>query len=154
MNPRLTGRVFCIALEPGEISPRPGVNAAIRIDTVIQVHPGIVPMEHVAEAVIGSSLQRLDCLSITCPRSGVIRFRSSPGGGAVGHFREFALALFFAPADPLRVRLECFQSGKLSCVRNVSMWLHLASGLSSRMGSMGATGQALCCSIQACNLSG
>src|SRR6266699_1561134 len=73
MYPRLTGRIFRIALELGKVGLRPGVNAAIRIDAVIQVYPGIVPMEDIAEAIILTNALRLDRPSITGPGLWVIR---------------------------------------------------------------------------------
>ncbi len=75
MYPRLTGRIFRIALELGKVGLRPGVNATIRIDAVIQVYPSVVPMEDIAEAIILTNALRLDCLGITSPGHRVIGCR-------------------------------------------------------------------------------
>ncbi len=125
MNPRLAGRIFRVAVELGKIALRPGVNAAILVDAVIEVHARVVLMEHIADAIIAMSPLCLHCLGIRGPRLQVVRVGLVPSRGAIGNFGEFAPALFFAPAHPLGPRLQFLQRGELSCVRNiVRLWDH------------------------------
>ncbi len=132
MYPHLTGRIFCVALESIKVGLRPEVNAAIGIDAVIQVYPGVVPMEDIAQAIILTNALRLDCLGIGGPGLWVIGLGFASGRGAVGNFGELALSLLLAPAHPLGPRLQFFQGGNLSCVRNIRLWYHGYVDLSIR----------------------
>ena len=119
MHPGLAGRVFGIAPQPIQVGLRPGINASIRVHTVIQVNAGIVLVEDIAEALIGASAQCLHSLSVAGPGRRVIGLRLVSCASVVGDFGERALALFFAPAHPLWTRLQFFQGGEHSCVKNV-----------------------------------
>src|SRR5260221_10560188 len=111
MNPGFARRVFRVTLELSEVGLCPGINVAMRIDAVIQVHPGIVSMEHISNAIIVTGVLRLDCLDIRGPGLGGIGFGVFACCCTVGDFGELALALFFAPAHPLWPRLQFFQGG-------------------------------------------
>src|SRR5260370_11343143 len=125
MDAGLAGRVFRVALELVEGGLRPGVDAAIRVDTVIQVHAGIVPLEDIAQAVIMTSALGWLRLGIAGPGLRIIRVGFTAGRRAVGHFGELAPALLLAPAHPLRTCLQFFQRGELSCGRNIiRLWDH------------------------------
>src|SRR5439155_17095053 len=52
MNAGLARRVFGIAWEPLQVGLCPWVNAPICADTVVQVNARVVPLEHVAKAII------------------------------------------------------------------------------------------------------
>ena len=52
MNAGLAGGVFGVTWEPPQIGLCPGINAPICMDTVVQVNARIVPLEHVADAII------------------------------------------------------------------------------------------------------
>src|SRR5258708_5580067 len=116
--------VFGIAPQPIKVRLRPGVNASIRIDAVIQVNARIVLVEHIPDAVIGASAQRLNSLVIARPGRRMIGCCSFPRASVVGDFGERALALFFAPAHPLWTALQFLQGWYLLCVRHVCLWLH------------------------------
>src|SRR5713226_8743577 len=101
MNAAEAGRMFRITLEAIQVCLGPVVNASVSIDAVIQVHPGVVPIEHIPDAIIVTSALCLDCLGIAGPGRRVIGLGLSPGRWAVGHLGELASAPFLAPAYPL-----------------------------------------------------
>jgi hypothetical protein len=125
MDTGLTGRVFRVTWKLVQIGPGPGVDAAIRIDAVIQVYSRIIPLEDIAQTIIVTSALRLHRLGIARPGLRVVRVGPAASRGVVRNFGQLAPALFLTPAHPLWSRLEFFQRGKLSCVRNVvRLWYH------------------------------
>ena len=97
----------------------PGCDLPLSIDAMIQVDAGNVPLEHVPDAVIGTlrvlgALIGSFCCSVARPGGRVVGLRPLPRAGMVRDFGPFALALFSAPADPLRARLQPLQGGKWS----------------------------------------
>src|SRR6266702_7204223 len=157
-------RVFSIALESVKIGLRPGVNAAILMNTVIQVHPGVIPVEHIANPIVSASALRLDSLGIGGPGLRVIGLGPSPCQGVVGDFGQLVFALLFAPAHPLWVRLQFFQGRSVARGRNVCVLVHVSRRLSLRNVLLDVTQPAegqvcrhacsLCCSIQASSFLG
>src|SRR5260221_6126212 len=96
MNPGLARRVFRVAPQLSEVGLRPGVNAAMRIDAVIPVHPGIVSMEHIPAAILVTGALRLDRLDIRGPGLGGIGFAMFGCHCAAGDFGEPSPALLLA----------------------------------------------------------
>src|SRR5260370_21007157 len=64
MDASLAGRVFRVAWKVVQVALGPRVDAAIRVDTMVQVHAGVIAREDVAQAVIVPSPLGLHCLGI------------------------------------------------------------------------------------------
>src|SRR5579884_1413659 len=94
------------------------------MDAVIQVHPGIVSLEHVANAIIPASALPLYCLGITGPGVWVIGSCLFPCQGMIGHFGPLAPPPLFAPAHPLWTGAQFFQRGQVSSTRKGCLITH------------------------------
>src|SRR6266487_1249098 len=106
MDALLAWGALAVTAQAVEVGTCPGVNSPIGGDAVIQVNAGDVPVEHVPNAIIGplplplGPFVRLLGKFVTSPGCRIIGPRELPRTRIVGHFRQPALALLFAPAHP------------------------------------------------------